>query len=224
MSPVRFGYVHSSMQPTHQGEASVLLGAGRVVPHGAWSAPTRGRLARETGRSGTAGRAAGGGSPMGTRRLSTARQAVDKNFFDEAESEPEPRWVEVNAAGVRVENCRQFGGPWLALELVRRLQLDEFLQREIAVGPRTRSLVVERADSRDCPTPGSVQRTVYGGAVVSEDRAAGTFGRAGRSCRRQSTVPHTGRIAATQGDICRFISSSGWENCSPWNTTSCCTM
>ncbi len=57
-----------------------------------------------------------------------------RNLFDEAESTPEPRWVEVNAAGVRVENCRQFGGPWLALELIRRLQLDAFLQREIASG------------------------------------------------------------------------------------------
>ena len=33
-----------------------------------------------------------------------------------------------------MENCRQFGGPWLALELIRRLQLDEFLRREIALG------------------------------------------------------------------------------------------
>jgi transposase len=57
-----------------------------------------------------------------------------KNLFDEAESAPEPRWVEVNAAGVRVENCRQFGGPWLALELIRRLQLDEFLHREMVAG------------------------------------------------------------------------------------------
>jgi transposase len=57
-----------------------------------------------------------------------------KTLFDEAGLPPEPRWVEVNAAGVRIENCRQFGGPWLALELIRRLQLDEFLQREIAPG------------------------------------------------------------------------------------------
>jgi transposase len=55
-------------------------------------------------------------------------------LFEEAVSAPEPRWVEVNAAGIRVENCRQFGGPWLALELIRRLQLDEFLGREIASG------------------------------------------------------------------------------------------
>ena len=40
----------------------------------------------------------------------------------------QPQWVEVDASAVRVENCRQFGGPWLALEVVRRLQLDEFLK------------------------------------------------------------------------------------------------
>jgi transposase len=57
-----------------------------------------------------------------------------KTLFDEKSPAPEPRWVEINAAGVRVENCRQFGGPWLALELIRRLRLDEFLQQEIAPG------------------------------------------------------------------------------------------
>ena len=57
-----------------------------------------------------------------------------KGLFEDETSGPEPRWVEVDAAGVRVENCRQFGGPWLALELIRRLQLDAFLQRAIAQG------------------------------------------------------------------------------------------
>ena len=57
-----------------------------------------------------------------------------KALFEDETPGPEPRWVEVNAAGVRVESCRQFGGPWLALELIRRLQLDEFLQREIPEG------------------------------------------------------------------------------------------
>jgi transposase len=45
-------------------------------------------------------------------------------LFDEPA--PQPGWVEVNTSAVRVENCRQFGGPWLALELIRRLGLDEF--------------------------------------------------------------------------------------------------
>jgi transposase len=60
--------------------------------------------------------------------------ASQKTLFDEKAPASEPRWVEINAAGVRVENCRQFGGPWLALELIRRLRLDEFLQQEIAPG------------------------------------------------------------------------------------------
>ena len=46
----------------------------------------------------------------------------------------QPRWVEVNAGGVRVENLRQFGGPWLALHLIRTLQLDTFLQKAIPEG------------------------------------------------------------------------------------------
>lgn len=53
-------------------------------------------------------------------------------LFDEPPVEDdapvEPRWVEVDASAVRVENCLHFGGPWLALELVRQLKLDQFLK------------------------------------------------------------------------------------------------
>lgn len=49
----------------------------------------------------------------------------DQQDKDKAE---QPQWIEVNASAVRVENCRQFGAPWLALEVVRKLQLDKFLQ------------------------------------------------------------------------------------------------
>ncbi len=56
------------------------------------------------------------------------------SLFAEESAEVEPRWVEVDASAVRVENCRQFGGPWLALELIRRLQLDEFLRRVMPFG------------------------------------------------------------------------------------------
>ena len=54
--------------------------------------------------------------------------------FDDDRSAAQPRWVEVNAAGVRVENLRHFGGPWLALHLIRTLQLDTFLQQAIPDG------------------------------------------------------------------------------------------
>jgi len=48
--------------------------------------------------------------------------------------EPEPEWVEVDASQVRVENCRQFGGPWLAFELIKTLGLDWFLCETIPSG------------------------------------------------------------------------------------------
>ena len=38
------------------------------------------------------------------------------------------RWITVNASAVRVENCAQFGGPWLALELIKKIGLDDFLR------------------------------------------------------------------------------------------------
>src|ERR1700682_1544333 len=46
----------------------------------------------------------------------------------------EPRFVEVDRTRMRVENCRQFGAPWLALELVKRLGLYEVFQRTLPAG------------------------------------------------------------------------------------------
>ena len=47
-------------------------------------------------------------SPAAKRPQPVGRQ---KRFeFDDDSSTVQPRWVEVNAAGVRVENLRQFGG------------------------------------------------------------------------------------------------------------------
>jgi transposase len=50
------------------------------------------------------------------------------------EVQTEPRFVEIDRTRVRVENCRQFGGPWLALELVKQLGLPEFLARTMPPG------------------------------------------------------------------------------------------
>jgi transposase len=63
----------------------------------------------------------------GENQLSLFSQQDDKESV-------QPQWVEVNASGVRVENCRQFGGPWLALEVAGRLQLDEFLKSVMPSG------------------------------------------------------------------------------------------
>ena len=46
----------------------------------------------------------------------------------------EPEWVEVDLSGVQVERCRDYGGPWLGLQLARRLGLDDFLRRILPRG------------------------------------------------------------------------------------------
>jgi transposase len=48
-------------------------------------------------------------------------------LFDE-DAKAEPEWVEVDTANVRVEHQLDFGGPWLARELMRTLQLDKLFE------------------------------------------------------------------------------------------------
>lgn len=45
-----------------------------------------------------------------------------------------PQFVEIDRTRVRVENCRQFGGPWVALQLIHQLGLDDFLERTLPRG------------------------------------------------------------------------------------------
>lgn len=47
---------------------------------------------------------------------------------------PTAQWVEVDASRVKVERCRDFGGPWLALQLAARLGLSEFLHKVMPTG------------------------------------------------------------------------------------------
>jgi transposase len=51
-------------------------------------------------------------------------------LFDDVE----PVRVEVNANGIRIERCMDFGGPWLGLELLSRLGLTELFKRCIPCG------------------------------------------------------------------------------------------
>ena len=53
-----------------------------------------------------------------------------QRLFDDVE----PRWVEVDTSRVRVERCRDFGGPWLGLQLIRQLGLMAFLEEAIPAG------------------------------------------------------------------------------------------
>jgi transposase len=45
-----------------------------------------------------------------------------------------PEFIEIDRTRLRVENCRQYGAPWVALQLIRQLGLDEFLQRVMPPG------------------------------------------------------------------------------------------
>lgn len=68
---------------------------------------------------------------LGVRDAAVGGSAARQRTLFEA---TQPQWVTVNAAAVRVENCRQFGGPWLALELIRKLGLYDFLKRMLPSG------------------------------------------------------------------------------------------
>jgi transposase len=55
-------------------------------------------------------------------------------LFEYEDQAIEPRWVRVNAKAVRVENKKQFGGPWLAMQLLQRLKLEDFFKKHQAPG------------------------------------------------------------------------------------------
>ena len=46
----------------------------------------------------------------------------------------EPPWVEVDLKRIAVERKRAFGGPWLGLQLCRRVGLVDFIERTLATG------------------------------------------------------------------------------------------
>lgn len=48
--------------------------------------------------------------------------------FDGDDTTTQSEWVEVNISGLTVKNKKHFGGPWIALELIRLLKLDTFLK------------------------------------------------------------------------------------------------
>jgi transposase len=53
-----------------------------------------------------------------------------KRLFDDTR----PHWVEVDVKRMRVENRRDFGGPWLGLQLVEQLGLKDFFDRTLPDG------------------------------------------------------------------------------------------
>lgn len=68
---------------------------------------------------------------LGVERVAEGGCGIQQNLFEEV---AEPEWVEINVNGVRIENVRDFGGPWLGLELMRYLGLDRFLLDRVPQG------------------------------------------------------------------------------------------
>lgn len=69
-------------------------------------------------------------------RLGVASAAQNKHNLQKGlfAKETKPEWVEVDVKAVRVENIREFGGPWLGLELIHKLGLDHFFSKHLAKG------------------------------------------------------------------------------------------
>jgi transposase len=68
---------------------------------------------------------------LGVKQAAEGKQGSrQKRLFNDVR----PQWVEVDVKRVRVENRRDFGGPWLGLELVKQLGLKDFLDRTIPTG------------------------------------------------------------------------------------------
>jgi transposase len=67
---------------------------------------------------------------LGVKHAAEGKISRQERLFDDIE----PRWVEVDVEGLRVERDREFGGPWLGRELLRRLGLMEFLKKTIPMG------------------------------------------------------------------------------------------
>ena len=67
---------------------------------------------------------------LGVKRCAEKSTGYQTGLF----TTTEPEWVEVDVKRVRVERSRKFGGPWLGRELLRRLELDRFLEETLPNG------------------------------------------------------------------------------------------
>jgi transposase len=86
---------------------------------------------------------------------------------------PPPRWVEVDLSRVKVENPRCFGGPWLALAVIKKLGLSQVLE---GLMPRGReevpwpvmSLVLVVCRLCDPSSELKIAESIYGRSALPE--------------------------------------------------------
>jgi len=70
------------------------------------------------------------GGRLGVQMCAEARGGHQGDLFEDIK----PQWVEVNINKVRTERPREFGDIWLALELIKRLGLDDFFHEVLPSG------------------------------------------------------------------------------------------
>ena len=68
------------------------------------------------------------------RGVKRAAEGNETSCQTELFERSEPKWVKIDTSRVRVERCRDFGGPWLALQLARKAGLPMFLRERIPPG------------------------------------------------------------------------------------------
>ena len=68
---------------------------------------------------------------LGVRRSASQSETVYQRCLFE---DSEPEWIEVDLKRVAVERTRRFGGPWLGLELLRRLEMETFIAAAMSGG------------------------------------------------------------------------------------------
>jgi len=68
---------------------------------------------------------------LGIRQAATGQGVqYQRHLFDNVS----PRWVEVDTHRIRLERCVDFGGPWLATELLKHLGIESLLKKLFPVG------------------------------------------------------------------------------------------
>jgi hypothetical protein len=102
-------------------------------------------------------------------RLGVQQAAEDETSAgrqDLFDASPGPRYVEVDLSAVRVEGTRDFGGPWLALQLIGKLGLKPLFDRLMPVGREDVPWSIHVAGAGDLPAVRSGQRAADRRAFV----------------------------------------------------------
>ena len=67
-------------------------------------------------------------------RMAIRKEGEETSYQGHLFEDNKPTWIEVDLQRIAVERTRRFGGPWLGLELLRKLGLDSFIAQTVPKG------------------------------------------------------------------------------------------